>query len=255
MKKLLALVLTAFLCLWCLASCQGSYSANEFFSEDLLSEYKLADMPVPPHMDNSVMRADKFLYLNLTKSEYEQYVNDLLEYLRTKEDIYYLGYSIGQWLLAEMMPYHEIAPITDSYNTSDDSHDIFFSIENSLGNNDFLGTPIKIRIVRSSGKLNFNDYEYNTLICIYDGYSAAASWNLCGAEHTYDEGVEYKIAGSDGTITEYTCVICGSTKISDFIGDMKFYKITIEDIDNCLIDHPTEGISGFRTFSHRMLPR
>lgn len=255
MKKILILCLMAVFCLCCLASCQNSYKENEFFSNEFLDLSKLTDMPVPPNVDSSVMQYDNILYLNVTKDEYENYMADLLEYLKAKKDIYYLGYSIGKHLWAEMMPYHEIAPITDSYSVSDDSHDIFFSVENNLGNNDFLDTPFKIRIVRSSGKLNFNDYEYNTQICIYDGYSAAARWNLCGAEHTYDEGIEYLVPGSDRTITEYTCVNCGSTELSDFIGDMKFYNITIEDAENCIIDPPSEGVSGviYRINAHKII--
>ena len=255
MKKLLALCLTAILCLCCLAACSNSYSKNEFFSEEMLTQNKLADMPVPPHVDNSVNQYGNILYLNLTKDEYESYVADLLQYLRAKEDISYLGYSVGSGLVAEMIPYDEIAPITDSYSPSRDSHKIFFSAKNGIDDNNYLNYPVEIEIIRKSGRLNFDNFEYNTQICISDGYSAQAQWNLCGAEHTYDEGVEYKIAGSDRTITEYTCVNCGSTELSDFIGDMKFYNITIEDIDNCLIDHPTEGISGtiYRIKTHKII--
>jgi len=86
----------------------------------------------------------------------------------------------------------------------------------------------------------------NTRICIYSGIQANAEYDVCAAEHTYDEGIEYKIAGSDETITEYTCVHCGSTELSDFIGDMKIYNITIEDTDAAryILDRPEEGVSG-----------
>lgn len=246
MKKLLALCLTVVLCLCCLASCRNSYSKNEFFSDELLTQNKLTDMPAPPHVDSSVIQYGNILYLNLTKDEYESYVGDLLKYLQAKEDIYYLGYSVGSGLVAEMMPFDEIAPITDSYSVQGDSHKLFFSTSNGIDDNNYLNDPVEIEIIRKSGKLNFDNYEYNTQISILDGYSAHAQWNLCGAEHTYDEGVEYKIAGSKRTITEYTCVNCGSTDLSDFIGDMKIYNITIEDTDadHCIIDRPTEGVSG-----------
>ncbi len=246
MKKLLALILTVVLCLCCLASCVGSYSKNEFFSSEMLIQNKLSDMPIPPNVDFSVLKQGKVLYLNLTKHEYEQYIEDLLGYLRNKKDIYYLGYSIGSGLVGEMMPYTEIAPITDYYDTKEDGHRFIFSTEDRLGNWDLLPSPVEIIVTRKSGQLKFENYEYNTIISIYDGYQAAAMWNLCGAEHTYDEGIEYKIAGSDRTITEYTCVHCGSTKSSDFIGDMKSYKVTIEDTDadHYIIDRRDSVISG-----------
>ena len=236
MKKILILVLTVVLCLCSLASCGVSYAKNEFFSEEFLTQNKLADMPMPPHFDASVYGSNSLLgnilYLNLTDEEYEQYVEDLLNYLRAKEDIYYLGYSVRSGLLGEMLPYDEIAPITDSYDTKGEEHRFFFSIVDGLGNWDMLDAPVEFEIIRESGKLKFDNYEYNTRIGICDGNRARATWNQCGAEHTYDEGIEYKVAGSDETITEYTCVHCGSTRLSDFIGDMKIYNITIEDQDH-----------------------
>ena len=250
MRKLLALILISALCVCCLVSCGISYTKNEFFSDEFLTQNKLTDMPLPPRLEDSVYGSNSLLgsilYLNLTSEEYEQYVEDLLNYLRAKEDIYYLGYSVGSGLLAEMLPYNEIAPITDSYDIKDDEHRFFFSTVDGLGNQNMLDTPVEIGIIREMGKLKFDDYEYNTQIILCDGYLASAMWNLCGAEHTYDEGIEYKIAGSDGMITEYTCVHCGSTKASDFIGDMRSYKITIEDTeaDHYIIDRCDSAISG-----------
>lgn len=247
MKKILACLLIIILCLSCLASCENSYVANQFFSDELLSENGLSDMPVPPGVDNSALRSGIILYLNLTDAEYEKYARDLLDYLRAREDIYYLGFSVGQYLLAEMMPYDEIAPITDSYNVKKDSHDIFFSLEDGLTNsNEMLRTPVEIKIVREPGKLTFNDFEYNTSIGIYSGYRANARWNLCGAEHTYDEGIEYAILGSGGSITEYTCIYCSSTELSDYIGDTNIYNVTVEDTnaDHFIVDRPQRGVSG-----------
>ena len=44
MKKILACLLIIILCLSCLASCENSYVANQFFSDELLSENGLSDM-------------------------------------------------------------------------------------------------------------------------------------------------------------------------------------------------------------------
>lgn len=181
-KKLLALCLMALLCLYCLSSCSISYTKNEFFSEEFLTQSKLLDMPTPPHLDASVYGSNSLfggsiLYLNLTDEEYERYVEDLLDYLQAKEDIYYLGYSVGGRLWGEMLPYDEIAPITSSYNTKSDEHHIFFATEDGLGNSDFLNSPVEIVIIRGSGKLEFDNYEYNTQIGICDGKLAQARWN------------------------------------------------------------------------------
>lgn len=247
MKKLLALMLTVVLCLCCLASCGVSYERNEFFSDELLSESKLTDMPVPPHVDNSVIQYGNILYLNLTQDEYEQYVGDLLEYLRERNDIYYLGYSVG-FHYNNLFRADVIAPIKDDYDISLDKHDFFFSTEDRLTgrSGDLLASPVNVSIIYEYGQLTHNGFEYNTRIFIYNGIQAHADYDVCGAEHTYDEGIEYKIAGSERTITEYTCVHCGSTKSSDFIGDMKYYKVTIEDTDadHYIIDRCDSAISG-----------
>ena len=248
MKRLVALTVIAGLCLCCLVSCGASYTKNEFFSDEFLTQNKLEDMPKPPHLDGSVFGSDSLsgdvLYLDLTDEEYEGYVENLLNYLRVKEDIYYLGYSVGSGLLGEMLPYDEIAPITDTYNVKENKHNFFFATDERLGNWDSLNSPVEFAITRESGKLEFGNFAYNTTIRIRSGDRARAVWNPCGAEHTYDCGIEYRIAGSDKTVTEYTCVNCGSTELSDFIGDMKIYNITVEDTENVIIDPPAEGVSG-----------
>jgi len=246
MKKVLALCLTIVLCLFCLASCGNSYTRNEFFSVEVLNRQKLSDMPVPPHVDNLVNQYGSIIYLNLTDDEYEKYVSCLLEYLKEKEDVYYLGYSIGSGLWGELLPYDRIAPITDSYSVKNNKHKIFFSTQDKLSNDKFLSEPVEICIIREDGKLSFNDFQYNTRICLYDGYVARSQWDRCGAEHTYDEGIEYGLPGSEQTITEYTCIFCGYDYLSRFIGDMKTYSITIADtdVDHYLVHRHESYISG-----------
>ena len=245
MKKFL-IALALLLCLCTLTSCNDSYKNGEFFSDEFLSQNGLSGIPVPPKIEKSVIKNENYIYLNLTKAEYEEYISELVSYLKIKEDIYYLGYSVGGYLLAEMFPYDKIAPVTDSYDAARDEHEIFFSLESELGNDDFLNEPIKFFVKRESGKLKYNDFAYNTEICILSGSFVRAEWDLCGAEHTYDEGVEYKIPGSDDTVTEYACINCGSTKFSKFIGDMKTYNVTIPDTDadGWILDRHKQCVSG-----------
>ena len=229
-----------------LTACSNAYQKNQFFSNELLELNKISDLPVPVGVDNSVIQYGDILYLNITEDEYIKYVGDLLEYLKSKDDIYYLGYSVGSGLVAEMFPYDEIAPITETYKASLDNHDLFFSKNNELNDENFLSEPVEIEIIRVDGKLNYQNYEYNTQISIDDGYLAHAQWNICGATHTYDDGKEYKIPGSNNTIIEYTCINCGSTDMSDFIGDMKIYNIIIEDTnaDHYIIKRSKSAPSG-----------
>ncbi|MBP3503788.1 MAG: hypothetical protein J6K18_01550 [Bacilli bacterium] len=221
-----------FLCLislFGLTACNASYEEKKFFSEEVLSQAKLNDIPVPANIENSVIQYGNKLYLKLTDDEYVQYVASVLNYLKTKEDIYYLGYSVGSGLVAEMFPYNEIAPLTENYKETLDNHHFFFSKENGIDDKHFLSAPVEIDIKRVNAELTYKKFQYNTQIIINEGHSAQAQWNICGAIHTFDEGKEYKIPGSNNTVTEYTCIHCGSTEMSDFIGDMKMYNIIIED--------------------------
>lgn len=244
MKKMF--IITFILMALSLTACSNAYQKNQFFSNELLELNKISDLPVPVGVDNSVIKYGDILYLNITEDEYIKYVGDLLEYLKSKDDIYYLGYSVGSGLVAEMFPYDEIAPITETYKASLDNHDFFFSKSNELNDENFLSEPVEIEIIRVDGKLNYQNYEYNTQISIDDGYLADAQWNICGATHTYDDGKEYKIPGSNNTIIEYTCINCGSTNMSDFIGDMKIYNIIIEDTnaDHYIIKRSKSAPSG-----------
>ena len=247
MKRMVLCVLIILICIGCLVSC-NSITKNEFFSNELLERNFLLDMPLPPGMDNSRLQFGTVLYFNISNTEYERYVEELLEYLREKESVYYLGYSVGQYLLAEMMPYDVIAPITEEYVTSAEKHDIFFSLEEGFtGQNEkFLVSPVQISVHREEGTLGKEKFEYNTWMAIYDDFRANAEWNPCGAKHTFDNGVEYKIAGSTKTIVEYACVLCGATEWSDYVGDLNTYDITIvdTDYDYYLYTRPNEGISG-----------
>lgn len=223
----------------CLTSCVSSYDDNKFFSEEVLSQADLTDIPIPANVNNSVLQYGNKLYLNLTNEEYAEYVTNILNYLKVKEDIYYLGYSVGSGLWGEIVPYNKIAPLTETYQATLDNHDFFFSKDNAVDDDNFLSQPVEIDIRRVNAELTYKKFQYNTQIIINEGSSARAQWNICGATHTYDNGIEYKIPGSNNTITEYTCIHCGSTQMSDFIGDMKLYNIIIEDTN---ADHYREYV-------------
>lgn len=228
MKKI-SFVLLFVISLFGLVACNASYDENKFFSEEVLSQAKLNDIPVPANIENSVIQYGNKLYLKLTDDEYVQYVASVLNYLKEKEDIYYLGYSVGSGLVAEMFPYNEIAPLAENYQATLYNHHFFFSKENGIDDKNFLSAPVEIDIKRVNAELKYKKFQYNTQIIINEGHLAQAQWNICGATHTYDEGKEYKIPGSNNTVTEYTCIHCGNTEMSDFIGDMKMYNIIVED--------------------------
>lgn len=192
MKRIVIFALVALLLVGCLASCRGDQIENTFFTDEMLAEYHLTDMPVPPGVDNCVLYAEGVLYLNITLDEYRVWVGELLTYLRAKEDIYYLGYQIGSGLDGEIFPFREITAIPDNYKLTANRHEFIFAREDGLGGRGdlYLQSPVRVDIERGEGELR-NGYAYNTVISLYDNYRATAQYISCPNGHTtesYQDG-------------------------------------------------------------------
>lgn len=87
MKKVLALCLTAALCLCCLASC-SAHKENKWFSEEKLTECLVGDLPTITK--DYVNYNDDEIYVSFTDSEFEAYVKSVYDYLCSQE-YKYLG--------------------------------------------------------------------------------------------------------------------------------------------------------------------
>ena len=88
MKKLLALCLTAVLCLCCLASCGSAHEENKWFSEEKLTNCLVGDLPTIEK--DYVNRGGEDIYVSFTDSEFEAYVKSVYDYL-CSQDYKYLG--------------------------------------------------------------------------------------------------------------------------------------------------------------------
>ena len=88
MKKLLALCLTAVLCLCCLASCGSAHKENEWFSEEKLTNCLVGDLPTITK--DYVNHDDGDIYVSFTSKEREAYVVGVFEYLKS-QNFKYLG--------------------------------------------------------------------------------------------------------------------------------------------------------------------
>lgn len=188
MKNVSICLLIIVLCVSCFTACgRQNQIENAFFSEEMLAEYHLTGMPVPPGVDNCVLYAEGVLYLNISLDEYRVWVGELVSYLRAKEDIYYLGYQIGSGLDGEIFPFREITAIPDDYKLTAYRHEFIFAREDGLGDrgNLYLQSPIRIDIERGEGELR-NGYAYNTVISLYDNYRASAQYIACPDGHTYE---------------------------------------------------------------------
>ena len=164
-------VLAAALLIWAGTQQESDIDAqNEFFVPEYLAECKLSDMPVP-NIDGSY-RTESKLYLNMTDEEFDVYAKQVFEYLWAKEDAYFKGYEVDSGLAGGIFFVGEdrYAPLLENYNLESDSHRFIFSTTELLNEGDEYNihywNEVVIRIVRSSGTLEKENFTYNTTIQI-----------------------------------------------------------------------------------------
>lgn len=185
MKKIIILILILTVSLVSLTSCTtltGAFlvwagtqepnmsAQNEFFDSEYLTACLLSDMPVP-NIEGS-FRTETKLYLNMSEEEFDAYSKQVFDYLLAKEDAYFKGYWVevgcpgGIFFLSE----DRYAPLTEAYNLESDSHEFIFSTTEKLNEGDEYNrnywNKVVIRIVRSSGTLEKEDFNYNVVIQI-----------------------------------------------------------------------------------------
>lgn len=185
MKKIIAYILIVAMFLVSLTSCDilaaaflvwagtqesGMDAKNEFFAPEYLIECKLEDMPVP-NVDGS-FRTETKLYLNMSEEEFDAYSKQVFHYLLAKEDAYFKGYEVDSGLAGGILfaPEDRYAPLREDYDLENDAHRFIFSTTELLNEGDEYNihywNPVVIRIVRSSGTLEKENFDYNTTIQI-----------------------------------------------------------------------------------------
>lgn len=209
-----------------LFGCAREYPADTFFSDELLRQWSLTDMPVPK-LENSRLDGDT-LCCNLTDEEYEAYIAQLVAYLRGREDVYNLSYYHSRYLLAEIAPVDVCVPLPEDYDCSEDQHEFVFTYTEQL-NDDRMADPIRITILRENRELFRGNFTYNTEIVLDPDSAISAQVDPCAAEHSYDGGIVYPVPGRDRGITVYSCLHCVSTTQSEYINNNKSYAVTFTE--------------------------
>ncbi len=185
MKRIIAILLLLTMCLVSLTSCEilagavliwagtqepNMAAQNEFFATEYLEACLLSDMPVP-NVENS-MRTETKLYLNMTEEEFDAYSKQFFDYLWTKEDAYFKGYEVDSGLAGGIFfaPEDRYAPLIEDYDLESDAHRFIFSTTEFLNEGDEYNIHywnyVVIRITRVDGKLEKEDFTYNTTIQI-----------------------------------------------------------------------------------------
>lgn len=222
MKRCLCLLLLTALCLG-LAGCDSDLPQNTFFSQELLTQHCLSGMPVPP-LEQSCL-SEKVFYGNLRHEEYEDYVNQVLYWLRCRKDIHYLGSWYSRRLYGEIVPYDVYTFLPEDYDAAAVRHDFVFSPSPELREGN-LATPVRLSIVRETGSLGLTNFTYNTKITIsIDGLPA--EFDHCAQSHTYDTGTAYPVPGMDREITVSCCIYCGDVTQDAYFDDGTWYEVEL----------------------------
>ena len=176
MKKLFAFVLTAILCLCCLASCGSAHEENEWFSEDKLTECLVGDLPMIEK--DYVNHNDEDIYVSFTDSEFKAYIKSVYDYL-CSEEYKYLGTRGDQKdTLAGAFTTYYFEPATEleSFRVIEGDYVFVFSDGSTDENGDVEFIVLVIYDV-SANTLEYGNkkFTYNTQISLRRGSEAPLS--------------------------------------------------------------------------------
>lgn len=216
MKKLLALCLTAVLCLCCLASCGSAHEENEWFSEDKLTECLVGDLPTIEK--DYVNHNDEDIYVSFTDSEFKAYVKSIYDYLCSQEYKYLGTRGEQKNTLAGAFTTYYFEPATEleSFRVIEGDYVFVFS-DGSTDENGDVEFIILVIYEESTNTLEYGNkkFTYNTMISLRRGSEAPLSGFYVLKEeecnHEWDDGVEVE-GGNGGYVMEYTCTLCGDKK-------------------------------------------
>lgn len=227
MKKVISTLILLSIVL-CISSCcstqpqQAEYSV--FFSESVLVEYDLEDMPVP-NLTKSVIYGDEInvLYLNLTEDEFKSYTEELTSYVLSRDDIYNKGlwytYDIAVGPLFLPLSIDVYIPLDDNKDKINGGYKLAFSKEDKLSSGwvtDLMSNAYEIDVRYENGVIDEIDFEYNTVIKI--GKAEYARFDTCAKEHKYGEAISYPVPGTEMEIYVSYCTYCGTETQSYYYG-------------------------------------
>ena len=206
MKKLLALCLTAVLCLCCLASCGSAHEENEWFSEEKLTNCLVGDLPTVEK--DYVNSGDEDIYVYLTDSEFKAYVKSVYDYL-CSEEYKYLGTRGEQKnTLAGAFTTYYFEPATEleSFRVLEGDYVFVFSDGSTDENGDVEFIILVIYDV-STNTLEYGNkkFTYNTQISLRRGSEAPLSGFYVLKEEEHEHTITYVSAGESGHFENYTC--------------------------------------------------
>jgi hypothetical protein len=212
-----------------------NYLRDSFFSEEWLTNCHIEDMPVPK-LENSRLvsplygSGDWLYYGNLTREEFDAYVLTLVDYLKTRQDIFFPSYYYDHRLELGIAPVDIFTAFGETYDASKDFHRFAFSANNTLDRGN-ITDPFVIEVTWEEATLDVLDFSYNTTVKICDWYSDRIGYDPCAAAHHFDEGRAYPVPGLDRQVTVRSCIHCGHQAFSEYIGseNRELYAVTVTE--------------------------
>ena len=205
MRKTLALVLTAILCLCCLTSCGSAHKENKWFSEEKLTECLVGDLP--DIEKDYVNHKGEDIYVSFTEKEREAYVAEVFEYLKS-QNFKYLGTrgEVKSTLAGGFTTYY-LKPATELSEFRVSSSYKFVYSDGTL---DEYGVPLFCILTIydcESKNLEYGTkiFAYNTLITLRYKSEASINGRYALNEEEHEHPITYISAGESGHFENYTC--------------------------------------------------
>ncbi len=117
MKRILSLVLVLSAVCMLLCGCFG-YRRGRSFDEAFLKEMSLEGMPLPSSKKyylNTMVEGQETLKVKIDRGGFEAYVEEFVEYMRGRTDIYYFGLQENDGLIAEMLPHRVVYKVDEDF--------------------------------------------------------------------------------------------------------------------------------------------
>ncbi|MBQ7344043.1 MAG: hypothetical protein IJW53_04685 [Clostridia bacterium] len=205
MKKILALCLTAVLCLCGLASCSSAHKENEWFSEEKLTKCLVGDLPTITK--DYVNHNDEDIYAELTDSEFKAYVKSVYDYLCSQAYKYLgtRGEQVGT--LAGTFTTYYFKPATELSEFYVDSAYRFVYSDGTLDEDgDLIFCILSIYDYEAKNlEYGTKNFAYNTLITLDYKSEAPMGGFYVLNEEEHEHTITYVSAGEAGHFENYTC--------------------------------------------------
>ncbi|MBQ4274410.1 MAG: hypothetical protein IJB94_05515 [Clostridia bacterium] len=186
-----------------------------FFDADYLAERGVADFPLPP-LEGAYLDPEKnILYLNLSRTEYEDYAELIAAYLRGKEDFPVKGFHCGNddhYLMFLPMKEYQFASLdVDDIPYVKENERLFVFSTLPLGETSYDGAteikkPTHVLLKWRDSPRNVD--EPYTAEMTFPDLLGKSEFLSCYHGHDFDE-MTYPVPGTVLTTTIRTCTRCG----------------------------------------------